>query len=310
VAAGLGAPDLGHGAIHPLRRVAPAGERAYCLPVNLRRLRRNWDALGKTAPLEAILTNPERKEGWLEKEFFEWGRDEIEGVLRNVRSLGVELTQRRALDFGCGVGRLTQALAEHFEEVHGVDIAPSMIRLARRYNRYGDRCHYHLNYSKNLRIFEDDRFDFIYSNITLQHMEPRYAKGYLREFLRVLEPSGVLVFQLPTQLAPLARRSPTEPTPGDRREAGECESVKTLPRGRIKRVLRPFVPRPLVELYRRIIRAREPRMEAYGIPREEVIDLLEQHGGEMLDVQADRWATGWLGFRYCVTKRSADGRQT
>ncbi|MGH2572446.1 MAG: class I SAM-dependent methyltransferase [Actinomycetota bacterium] len=271
--------------------------------MNLRRLRRNWDALGKKAPLEAILTNPERTEGWLEEDFFAWGRDEIEGVLLHVESLGGELIRRRALDFGCGVGRLTQALAAHFEQVDGLDIAPSMIRLARRYNRRGDRCRYHLNYSTNLRIFEDDRFDFIYSNITLQHMEPRYAKGYLREFLRVLKPAGVLVFQLPTELDPAKRREAAESEPGEG-QVVQAQAVRpeAVPGGRIKRLIRPFVPRPVLELYRGIIRSRTPRMEAYGIPRDEVIDLLARHGGRVLDVQPDRWATGWLGFRYCVTK--------
>jgi SAM-dependent methyltransferase len=263
--------------------------------VDLKRLRWNWDALGKSAPLEAILTNPEREDGWREEEFFEWGRDEIEGVLRYVRSLGVELNRGRALDFGCGVGRLTQALAAHFEEVHGVDIAPSMIELADRYNQYGDRCRYHLNDTDDLLIFDQDSFDFIYSNITLQHMEPRYAKGYMGEFLRVLKAAGLLVFQLPTERGPLERREP------DEREASA--------RRRVRPALARVGLRPLARLYRRAREARSPRMEMYGIPKEEVVDLLVQNGGRVLDVQMDRWATGWLGFRYCVAKTSLERRE-
>jgi len=49
-----------------------------------------------------------------------------------IESLGVEPSGGRALDFGCGLGRLTQPLAERFDEAVGVDIAASMIEGARR----------------------------------------------------------------------------------------------------------------------------------------------------------------------------------
>jgi SAM-dependent methyltransferase len=37
-------------------------------------------------------------------------------------------------------------------------------------------------------------FSFVYSNIVLQHIPRRFAKEYLREFVRVLAPGGLLVF--------------------------------------------------------------------------------------------------------------------
>jgi ubiquinone/menaquinone biosynthesis C-methylase UbiE len=114
-------------------------------------------------------------------------------------SLGQGFPRGRALDFGCGVGRLTQPLADHYEEVVGVDIAPSMIELAENLNRRGDRCSYVLNESDDLRAFCDSGFDLIYSNITLQHMEPRYAFRYIKEFLRVLSGDGLLVFYMTSE---------------------------------------------------------------------------------------------------------------
>src|SRR5690349_5382992 len=38
----------------------------------------------------------------------------------------------RALEIGCGVGRMTRSAAEAFGEVHGVDVSPAMIEQARR----------------------------------------------------------------------------------------------------------------------------------------------------------------------------------
>jgi SAM-dependent methyltransferase len=118
--------------------------------------------------------------------------------LRYIASeLNFDIRRGAALDFGCGVGRLTQALCRHFERAVGVDIAPSMIRLANQFNRFGDRCRYCLNEANDLRLFADDSFDFIYSNLVLQHMQPDYSKNYIKEFVRVLAPGGIAFFQLP-----------------------------------------------------------------------------------------------------------------
>ena len=150
--------------------------------MNIKRLRRHWDALGKTDPLWANLTNDDKRGGkWDADEFFLTGEQEIEEVMDFVGSLSVTFPYGRALDFGCGVGRLTQALAARFDEVWGVDIAPSMIEAANRYNRHPGTCHYYLNDRTDLTRFEDGSFDFIYSNIVLQHMRPRDQRWNLAE---------------------------------------------------------------------------------------------------------------------------------
>lgn len=166
--------------------------------MDLKELQKNWDQFGKTDPLWAILANPSRRGGgWQPEEFFASGRREITNVMSKAEALGLPARRERALDFGCGVGRLTQALCAWFQHCCGVDIAPSMMELARRYNVCGDKCEYFLNTSEDLRMFPDAAFDLVYSNIVLQHMEPRYSTLYIREFVRVLQPQGLLVFQVP-----------------------------------------------------------------------------------------------------------------
>ena len=164
-------------------------------------LRRNWEAFGEIDPLWAILTDPTKKNNrWNPEEFFATGETEIDWVMNFVAALSVSPKRETALDFGCGVGRLTQALCRHFQRCDGVDIAGSMIRLARTYNRFGDRCQYHVNEAGDLRMFEDNRFDFIYSNLVLQHMPPMYSTRYIRDFVRVLTRDGVAVFQVPSEV--------------------------------------------------------------------------------------------------------------
>ena len=184
--------------------------------MDIKKLKKNWHAFGKTDPLWAILNVPDKKGNkWNQEEFFKSGVSEIDTVMQYIDSLSFSMPRGRALDFGCGVGRLTQALTRHFARVDGIDIAPSMIALARQYNQHGDTCTYHLNEATDLKLFADNRFDFIYSNITLQHMEPRYSKQYIKDFIRLLTPQGLLVFQLPSTL------EAASPRPGKRNTKGK-----------------------------------------------------------------------------------------
>jgi ubiquinone/menaquinone biosynthesis C-methylase UbiE len=250
--------------------------------MTLKRLRRHWDLLGKKDPLWAVL-GLENKRGnrWRVDEFFATGQDEIEEVTKYVEALGVELDHRNALDFGCGVGRLTQALADRFDVVWGVDIAPSMIEQAKHFDRHPGTCHYLLNERADLRMFESASFGFIYSNIVLQHVEPRYQRSYMKEFVRVLTPGGVLVFQLPSDRI--------------ERESGTW--------GRLKQAIKSVAPAPILNAYKRIRWGRRALIEMWGMPRDEVTGLLLGEGATILDVRADGFAgANWAGFRYTVTK--------
>jgi SAM-dependent methyltransferase len=239
-------------------------------PDRLHDLKKRWDRAGRTDPFWAVLSEPDKRGNrWASDEFFKTGVHEVAEVMAHVDSLGVLTERRRALDFGCGPGRLTQALAAHFDQVDGVDISPSMIELAGTLNRFPDRCRYHLNSASDLSSFADSVFDFVYSNITLQHVETLYAKNYLREFVRVVRPGGLLVFQLP-----------------GRRTGGRSR-------------LRPFVPSFVMASYRRLRYRGHPAANMNGIPREELEVFIESLGAEVLHVEPNQAAgAGWESFRY------------
>jgi SAM-dependent methyltransferase len=161
----------------------------------------DWERLGKADPMWAILSDPDLTGNrWDRDTFFNTGLEEVGHNLRHVLSLGVEIPRDRCLDFGCGLGRLTQALCDYFDRCDGVDIAASMVEGARTFNRHGIRCHYHVNSTGDLRLFEDAQFTFVLSIITLQHIEPVYSKRYVAEFMRVLRPGGLALFQIPTAI--------------------------------------------------------------------------------------------------------------
>ncbi|HEU5301239.1 MAG TPA: methyltransferase domain-containing protein [Acidimicrobiia bacterium] len=109
--------------------------------MRLRLLQSNWNRFARRDALWAICTEPERsRRRWNVAEFFETGRRDVDHIFEMTKALGLDVPTGRALDFGCGVGRLTQSLATRFDEVVGVDLAPAMVVQADSHNRHTQRC--------------------------------------------------------------------------------------------------------------------------------------------------------------------------
>jgi trans-aconitate methyltransferase len=101
-----------------------------------------------------------------------------------VRLLG-DFQPHSALDFGCGVGRLTAALAKRCERVVGVDVAPTMLEHARR----------NVPHAEFRETLPDEEFDFIVSLIVFQHIPVAEGMRLLRELLLRLRPGGRAALQ-------------------------------------------------------------------------------------------------------------------
>ena len=131
---------------------------------------------------------------WDEAKFFETGRWTFEKAVAEIKKLKPNLNFGEALGFGCGAGRITQVMTSYFVKVVGVDIAPSMIDLANAKNQSSGKFTYFLNEQDNLALFKEDTFDLVFSYITLQHVEPAFAKKYIVGIIRVLDKDGIEVF--------------------------------------------------------------------------------------------------------------------
>lgn len=231
----------------------------------LERHRPDWEELATVDPLWAILTGPERRGGrWELAEFFDTGETEVTEVLARAGSLGFPRGRHRALDFGCGVGRLTRALGGYFEASVGVDISESMIRLARELNADRPSCRFVVNVDPDLSRFDSGSFDFVYSALVLQHMPSKeMVEAYVSEFLRVLRGDGLAVFQTLSYI-PLA--------------------LRLQPRRRVYAFLRGLgLPEQLLLMRIRLTPARglavsEDEMRRIIMRHRGVIELLEPHG--------------------------------
>jgi SAM-dependent methyltransferase len=96
--------------------------------VSLKADRREWDDLAEEDGMWAVCSQPERRGSWTAVEFFATGEQEIAGMIAGLEEQGLMPPAGRALDFGCGLGRLTRALSRRFDEVVGVDASPTMIK--------------------------------------------------------------------------------------------------------------------------------------------------------------------------------------
>jgi SAM-dependent methyltransferase len=256
--------------------------------MKLWQVRRHWDALAKDDPFWAVLTES-RKQGnrWAIDEFYSTGVAEVERDLAAVRECEPSLRLNRALDFGCGTGRLTLALGRHFDRATGVDISETMVSLAREHcdNARVDFVH---NVRPDLGVFPDGSFDFVYSRITLQHIAPRYTKGYLREFIRVLAPGGVMSVQIPNRVP--------AGDPPDRLKFSIWPPTMWM---RVKRHVRYHHPGWFPDT---------PKMQMYALPTSEVAAVLAEAGAEVLSS-----ASGEHGevdnFIYIARKKGAGAPQ-
>lgn len=164
--------------------------------MNIDDMVRNWDDWGEKDPMWSILTCPDKAGGrWTAEEFFATGRKQIEKELAWLDENGISVPRGRALDFGCGVGRLTNALAEHFDEVHGIDVSSAMIDQANELSRHPEKARFFHNPKTDLSDFAGGAYDFIYTQIVLQHIPTAYQEAYVAEFMRLLAPGGVALFQ-------------------------------------------------------------------------------------------------------------------
>lgn len=229
----------------------------------LERHKQEWEELASVDPLWAILTSPERRGGrWELAEFFDTGEAEISEVLKVADDLGDPVLRERALDFGCGVGRLSRPLAERFRECIGVDISEGMVKLAGELNDDRPNCRFVVNAAPDLALFESRSFDFVYSALVLQHMpSAEMVEQYVSEFLRLLRPGGLAVFQSLSHI-PMA--------------------LRLQPRRRVYSVLRTLgLSEQLLLMRMKLTPAR-----GLAIPEPTMRKFIERHGGTVELVQS------------------------
>jgi SAM-dependent methyltransferase len=158
---------------------------------------RDWAMIGEREPYFGVLTHPRFKRENLNDEhiadFFASGHGDIARALGRMRAAFGSFDPRSALDFGCGVGRLTRALAAQTGDAVGVDISPGMLAEARRYK--GTDAIF-------VESIPERQFDWVMSIIVLQHIPPERGYAIVNTLLGAIAPGGGITLQITFARAP------------------------------------------------------------------------------------------------------------
>lgn len=164
----------------------------------------DWVRWGEQDPYFAVITDAKYRNANLDEqartEFFESGRRHVRYVLDASRRF-VHLPSfapKRALDFGCGVGRVALPLAEAVESVVGLDVSPAMLAEARR------NCD--AQGLRNVELLTSDdglsrlqgQFDLVHSFIVFQHIDMPRGRQLFARLLSHLADGGVAAIHVTT----------------------------------------------------------------------------------------------------------------
>ncbi len=162
---------------------------------------RDWEHFGRTDPYWAVSTadrfRSDKLDNKAREEFFSAGENYIARIIETIRTrLDVGFQPTRALDFGCGVGRLVFPLARRCESVVGVDVSDSMLREAGAQAKAQ-------NITNVCWVKGDDelsgvtgRFDLINSYIVFQHIPCHRGQRLFKRLVDLLNQGGVGVIHL------------------------------------------------------------------------------------------------------------------
>jgi 2-polyprenyl-3-methyl-5-hydroxy-6-metoxy-1,4-benzoquinol methylase len=215
-----------------------------------------WRTLGATEPHWSVITDSAYKAASIESTkaaFYQSGREHVAAIGALLHRNGLDFPGNgTCLDFGCGVGRLSLALAAHCGSVIGVDVSEAHLEHA-RIQQQKDRCR-NATFSAVTSIEGINQLppcDMLVSLIVLQHNPPPIIHAILDRLLSRLNPQGIAVFQVPTFIA------------GYRFSAAE------------------YLARPA-----------SPLMEMHPLPQRHIFQLLDRHQCDVIEVREDNMAAG------------------
>jgi SAM-dependent methyltransferase len=159
--------------------------------------RARWEHLARD-PYYAVLNEEGFRQGRgaadARARFDQAGEQDVAETVAEIRRfIDADFRPARALDFGCGVGRLTIPLARVCGHVTGIDISRTMIDEARR--NCEARQIRNVTLSTSDAFFESEsstpEFDFIHSYIVFQHIPPRAGRWLAGNLVQRLTPGGI-----------------------------------------------------------------------------------------------------------------------
>ena len=180
---------------------------------------RFWDDRAREQALFFVDNTVDYRDPDVER-FWAEGERAVSAILDE---LEVEIaSSETVVEIGCGVGRLTRALARRAAHVFAIDVSREMLARARELNPELENVTWLHGDGESLTGIDDAAAHGCFSHVVFQHLpDPELTLGYVREMGRVLRPGGWAAFGVSTdpsvhrprhragwRLAALLRRGP------------------------------------------------------------------------------------------------------
>lgn len=158
-----------------------------------------WKRWGEIDPYYGVKSHPQFRNAELDDnkaDFFQSGQNDISDRIAKAEHHFGTLARGRALDFGCGVGRLILPLAEQFGEVTGIDVSPAMIAEANSNAAARGLANATFVLSDDTLSKVAGHFDFVHTVMVLQHIPVHRGLRFIERLLSLVSVDGVAALHM------------------------------------------------------------------------------------------------------------------
>lgn len=158
-----------------------------------------WEKFGRADPYFGVLAHEKFTLEMIDgnrSEFFASGNGAVAQIISRIEGHFGPLRRERALDHGCGVGRLTFPLAQEFAHVVALDVSPSMLVEARANAEAIGHTNITFALSDDRLSNAGGNFDFVNSHMVLQHVPVRRGLRILSALLDQVRQGGGFHFHV------------------------------------------------------------------------------------------------------------------
>ena len=246
----------------------------------------NWEKWGQSDPYFAVLTydrfNKKNLNRESKTEFFNLGERDVDDFLNYAMKIDQDYLIDTAVDFGCGVGRLTIPIAKKARRAIGLDVSASMLKEA--HANTPPELRKNLSFKKANDSLENlpRNYNFVTSLHVFQHMPKSRGYAIANKLLHNLDEGGFAALHFTIH---------------------ESNSfiVKLLRRASYH----IFVVNWLVNLYvRRPINSPNMQINIYKIDR--LIKMFRDNGISAVFCKTDVYGRGFISATLMGQKRSAE----
>lgn len=115
------------------------------------------------------------------------------------------LSGKKVLDFGCGMGGMTLWLDKHYDcDVKGIDIDSNHIEISNMLKAKHGKEHVQFILQDIVKQPLNEEFDFIFLNDVAEHIHPDYLVPIFTQLRKQLKPGGIIFVSYPPWEGPYA----------------------------------------------------------------------------------------------------------